>query len=52
MKSAIFAVVLLTLGFYSLPIFAQQQDVQKIMDAANALGARESELLGRKTRQA
>ena len=48
MKSAIFAVVLLTLGSYSLPIFAQQQDVQKIMDAANALGARESELLGKK----
>ena len=48
MKSTIFAVVLLAVGCFSLPIFAQQQDVQKIMDAANALSARESELLSKK----
>src|SRR6476660_10626365 len=48
MKSLIFAVVLLTLGRFSLPIFAQQQDLQEVMNAINALGARESELLGKK----
>ena len=47
MKRAIFAVVLLTLGC-SLPVLAQQQDLQEVMDAANALGARESELLSKK----
>ena len=41
MKSAIFPVVLLTVGCFSLPIFAQQQDLQEVMDAANALSARE-----------
>jgi uncharacterized protein (TIGR02246 family) len=48
MKSAIFAVGLLAVGCFSLPIFAQQQDLQEIMDAANALGARENELLSKK----
>ena len=48
MKSAIFAVLLLTLGFFSLPVLAQQQDLQEVMDAANALSARESELLSKK----
>jgi ketosteroid isomerase-like protein len=48
MKSAMFAVALLTVGCFSLPIFAQQQDLQEVMNAANALGARESELLGKK----
>ena len=48
MKSAIFAVVLLAVGCFSLPIFAQQQDLQDVMNAANALSARESELLGKK----
>jgi hypothetical protein len=48
MKSAIFAVVLLAVGCFSLPIFAQQQDLQDVMNAANALGARESELPGKK----
>jgi ketosteroid isomerase-like protein len=48
MKSAIFAVVLLTLGLFSLPVLAQQQDLQDVMNAANALSARESELLGKK----
>ena len=48
MKRAIFAVALLTVGCFSLPIFAQQQDLQEVMNAANALGARESELLGKK----
>ena len=37
MKSAIFAVLLLTLGFFSLPVLAQQQDLQEVMDAADAL---------------
>ena len=44
MKSTIFAVVLLTLGCFSLPVLAQQQDLQDVMNAANALSARESEL--------
>jgi uncharacterized protein (TIGR02246 family) len=48
MKSTIFAVVVVTLGCFSLPIFAQQQDLQDVMNAANALSARESELLGKK----
>jgi len=48
MKSAIFAVVLLTLGFFSLPVLAQQQELQEVMDAANALSARENELLSKK----
>ena len=48
MKGAIFAVALLTVGCFSLPTFAQQQDLQEVMNAANALGARESELLSKK----
>ena len=48
MKSAIFAAVLLTLGCFSLPVFAQQQDLQDVMNAANALSARENELLTKK----
>jgi len=48
MRGAIFAVVLLTLGFFSLPVLAQQQDLQEIMNAINTLGARENELLGKK----
>ena len=48
MKSAIFAAVLLTLGCFSLPVLAQQQDLQEVMNAANALSARESELLSKK----
>jgi uncharacterized protein (TIGR02246 family) len=48
MKRTIFAGVLLTVGCFSLPILAQQQDVQEVMDATNALGARESELLNKK----
>jgi hypothetical protein len=44
MKGAMFAVALLTVGCFSLPIFAQQQDLQEVMNAANALSARESEL--------
>jgi uncharacterized protein (TIGR02246 family) len=48
MKRAIFAVVLLTVGCFSLPILAQQQDLQEVMNAANALSAREGELLGKK----
>ena len=48
MKSAIFAAVLLTLGCFSLPVLAQQQDLQDVMNAANALSARENELLSKK----
>jgi hypothetical protein len=40
MKATIFAVVLLTIGCFALPIFAQQQDLQEVMNATNALGAR------------
>jgi ketosteroid isomerase-like protein len=48
MKGAIFAVSALAVGCCTLPTFAQQQDLQEVMNAANALGARESELLGKK----
>jgi len=48
MKRTIFAGVLLLVGCFSLPILAQQQDLQDVMNAANALGARESELLSKK----
>ena len=48
MKGAMFAVALLTVGCFSLPIFAQQQDLQEVMNPANALSARESELLSKK----
>jgi uncharacterized protein (TIGR02246 family) len=48
MKGAIFAVALLTVGCFSLPILAQQQDLQEVINAINALGARESELLSKK----
>jgi hypothetical protein len=48
MKATIFAVVLLMVGSFSLPILAQQQDLQEIMNATNALGARQNELLGKK----
>jgi uncharacterized protein (TIGR02246 family) len=48
MKIKIFAVVLLTIGCFTLPIRAQQQDLQEVMNATNALGTRENELLGKK----
>jgi uncharacterized protein (TIGR02246 family) len=48
MKPTIFAVVLLTIGCFALPICAQQQDLQEVMNAINALGARENELLSKK----
>ena len=48
MKGAIFAVVLLTVGYFLPPTFAQEQDLQEVMNATNALGAKENELLGKK----
>jgi len=48
MKATIFAVVLLTIGCFALPICAQPQDLQEVMNAIGALGARENELLGKK----
>ena len=39
MKGTIFAVVLLTIGCFALPLFAQQQDLQEVMNATNANGA-------------
>ena len=48
MKNVMFAVVLLTIGCLTLPICAEQQDLQEIMNAINTLGARENELLGKK----
>ena len=50
MKRAIFAVVLLTVGCFSLPVLAQQQDLQEVMNAINALsgaGKRVAEQEGR-----
>ena len=48
MKRTIFAAALLTVGCFSLSIFAEEQDLQEVMNAANALSARESELLSKK----
>ena len=48
MKSSIFTVVLLTVACFSLPICAQQQDLQEVMNAVTALSARENELLTKK----
>jgi uncharacterized protein (TIGR02246 family) len=48
MKRTIFAAALLTVGCFSSPIFAQQQDLQEVMNATNALGTRENELLNKK----
>jgi uncharacterized protein (TIGR02246 family) len=39
---------LLTFGCFVFPVFAQQQDLQEVMNAADALSARESELLSKK----
>ena len=48
MKRTILAAALLAFGCFSLPVLAQQQDLQEVMNATNALGARENELLGKK----
>jgi uncharacterized protein (TIGR02246 family) len=48
MKGVVFAVALLTFGCFVFPVFAQQQDLQEVMNAADALSARESELLSKK----
>ena len=48
MKRTIVSVVFLTVAFLSFPVFAQQQDLQEVMNAANALSARENELLSKK----
>jgi uncharacterized protein (TIGR02246 family) len=48
MKGAIFAVAFLAFACFSLPIFAQQQDLQEVMNATNALNGRISELLSKK----
>ncbi len=48
MKRTIFAAALLTVGCFSSSIFAQQQDLQEVMNATNALSARESDLLSKK----
>ena len=48
MKDAMLAVGLPTLACFSSPVLAQQQELQEVMDAANALSARENELLSKK----
>ena len=48
MRPIIFAAALLTVGCFSLPVLAQQQELQEVMNAVTALGVRESELLGKK----
>ena len=48
MKGAMFAVALLAVGRCTFPTFAQEQDLQEVMNATNALGAKENELLGKK----
>jgi uncharacterized protein (TIGR02246 family) len=44
----IFFVVTLIAGIVTSPGFAQQQDLQEVMNATNALGTRENELLSKK----
>jgi uncharacterized protein (TIGR02246 family) len=48
MKGAIFAVALLMVDCFSLPVFAQQPDLQEVMNATNALGTQQNELLKKK----
>ncbi len=48
MKGAMFAVAAVAVGCCTLPTFAQQQDLQEVMDATKALSARENELLSKK----
>jgi uncharacterized protein (TIGR02246 family) len=48
MKRAIFVIVLLMVCCFSIPIFAQQQDLQEVMNAINALGAQENDMLSKK----
>jgi uncharacterized protein (TIGR02246 family) len=48
MKSAMFAVAAITLGCCTLATFAQQQNLQEVMDATKALSTRENELLSKK----
>ena len=48
MKRAILLAALLTFCCFSLPVLAQQPELQELMNATNALGARESELLSKK----
>ena len=48
MKGAIFATALLTVLCFSSSIFAQQPNLQEVMDAVNALNARQGELLSKK----
>jgi uncharacterized protein (TIGR02246 family) len=48
MKRAILLAALLTFCCFSLPVLAQQPELQELMNATNALGARENELLSKK----
>jgi uncharacterized protein (TIGR02246 family) len=48
MTRAIFLMLILVVCSISLPTFAEQQDLQEVMNAANALATRESELLSKK----
>jgi hypothetical protein len=51
MRGAILAVVVLVVGCFAVPVFAQQ-DAQELMNAAKALGAQESEMFVKRMRQA
>jgi len=48
MKRAILLAALLTFCCFSLPVLAQQPELQELMNATNALGTRESDLLSKK----
>jgi uncharacterized protein (TIGR02246 family) len=48
MKRTILSAALLTFGCFSLPVLAQQPELQELMNATNALGTRESDLLSKK----
>jgi uncharacterized protein (TIGR02246 family) len=48
MKSTIFAIVVMVIGFISFPTFAQQQDARELTNAVKALTAQESEMIRNK----
>jgi len=48
MKHAFFAAAILTVSCFAFPAFAEQPDLQEIMNASNALGSQEKELLNKK----
>ncbi len=48
MKSFMLVLIVLAVECFSLPLSAQQQDFQEVMNATNAVGAHESQMLKKK----